>query len=298
MNAPDTNPEPTDPFACLDDTLDEIPERDPRTTAEKRWLMEQRFVHGLLRAMHTADAEARQARVDGILQRLPARGTLLLWRRLAAAAAVLVTGLGLWFFLREATAPFPRAEAIVAKAVAHLGEPVDRRYDLSISVRNNTRHFELTARPGSRFLIEGESPFGRIKAGCDGAELWLKPERGPMLPTFPLAAALASRFQVAGVLDIGYFDLPSLVAALPRDCELRAMRREGGLVRVEATRLPARAESRVREAFLLVEEATGLVRKIEIHAGGTDKDGSAVRSVVFEYVGIVTMRDEDFRVPR
>src|SRR5262249_5329712 len=64
--------EPWEVWSELDDTLADgsvdAPAEVPPVHAEARaWLANQRFVHGLLRAMQQSDAEAREARVAAIL---------------------------------------------------------------------------------------------------------------------------------------------------------------------------------------------------------------------------------------
>ena len=61
-----------DAWRDFDDTLADgaEPANDVEVPTEsKSWLADQRFLHGLLRAMNTQDAAAREARIDAILGR-------------------------------------------------------------------------------------------------------------------------------------------------------------------------------------------------------------------------------------
>jgi hypothetical protein len=295
-------------LARCDDTLDAGEGAvDPQGPLQKRWLMEQRFVHGLLRAMHSSDAQGRQVRVESILAALPRRSRLRLVARvgLAAAALLVLAGAGAYLVQAFSARPepvqaLPRPEHVVAQALASLREDVDRQYRLSIrssgqAAAEQSLEFKVTMRPGRRFLVEGHLPFGLpIRAGCDGKVLWLG-----KLRSLPLEQASRFNALVGDVLDVGYLDLETIVQGLPKDYELRSVRREppaapGGdtLIRVEATRLPERLGNRVRAAFLLVEEGTGTVRRFEMHTGG--RAGLVERQIAFDYEGLAHRKVEDY----
>ena len=87
----DNTPEPLDPddrFGAADDTLaddDQVVQVPPQA---RPWLAQQRFVHGMLRALHTADANAREARVQAVMRGVSAWPALA--RRFALAAALVL----------------------------------------------------------------------------------------------------------------------------------------------------------------------------------------------------------------
>jgi hypothetical protein len=298
-----------------DETIDDDAVPPPRDAAELAFRIEQRFVHGLLRALHSADPVTRETRIESVLARLgPARGARSFTRRmwLAAATAALFAGAG--WLVWPGEADLPRAQAMVEKAIDVLRSDVDRQYEVVMSgtwagrqspgaTRDRGFRFEsrvlFTTRPGRRFLAEGNHLFGRFRAGSDGEEIWFVPSVGQRF-AIPWEAARQEGSPVAMFLDVGYLDLHELVAKLPDECELKTVRREppavpGGpaLVRVEATRLPARIESKVQDAWLLVEETTGVIVRIEI----TSTVAGGSRSLRFESRGVVELGDEAYRKP-
>src|SRR5688572_8268625 len=89
--------EPEDRFAASDETLaDAGADLQPAPDAARPWLAQQRFVHGMLRALHTADAGAREARVQAVMAALHRRS---LQRRVAAAAAALLAAASVLWLL-------------------------------------------------------------------------------------------------------------------------------------------------------------------------------------------------------
>ena len=79
----------------LDDTLADGPSPAEVPDEAKVWLGRQRFVHGLLRALHTADAAAREGRIAAILDRIDRDRTEAPRRWwLVAAAALTCRGAG------------------------------------------------------------------------------------------------------------------------------------------------------------------------------------------------------------
>ncbi len=194
MNSPEL-PERLDQLfdeTIEDGSLDRLPEGELRNE-----VMRQRFVHGLLRSMHSMDAEGREVRVQNILDALPAEGELgpaegelgpaegevaipklRPWLVLAASVTILA-GVA-WFVFPTKRADLPRAEALVARAADQLAEPVNRHFTI---VRTDTKangsewskvSMELIARPG-RFLIEGDSVFGAYSVGLDDEHIWYTP---------------------------------------------------------------------------------------------------------------------------
>jgi hypothetical protein len=296
--------DPCDDWSGFDETLsDEALGKPPDAALD--WLRGQRFLHGLLRALHT-DAGAREARVQAVLDRLGPvpRGRSPTWWLLAAATLLALLGWALFPPLRE----LPRADAAVARAIAALGEPVDRQFRLTVQAGGGEpsaalrNQFTLTTRPGMRWLLQGEMPYGRWLSGCDGETLWIQPSLSLFKPmSFPLAEAERMVAAMGHVLDLGYLDILALVQRLPQDCELRAVGREpgpaglGDQLRVEAVALPDRIAALVSSATLLCDEATGMVTRIEVK---TNPTGSRPRTVVLEYRGTVQLGADAYRMPR
>jgi hypothetical protein len=298
-------------WSDLDDTLADGPAPAEVPPESKAWLAEQRFVHGLLRALHTADANAREGRVRGVLERIDAaaRGGLGSTRRWAAvaAAALVFAAAVLWLVLPSR---LPTAEAAVQRAVAELARDVDRRYRLEIGAsdrrgQQQARHeFDLVTRPGMRFRVDGSLAFGGVQlgeftVGCDGHEVWLLPANG----TFRRAAPLAERERLlAGfgdMLDLGYLDLHDLVRRLPECFDLRVVGRELGpdgrpVLRIEAANARAAAHGRLRSAELVVDEATSMVTQIEARATGPS---GFERTLRFRYLGEEPAGRVDYRRP-
>lgn len=297
-------------WAAFDETLADHDAAGPDVppVAAREWLLQQRFVHGLLRAMNT-DAGAREERVRAILGSLEARSgrsgrpVPVVWLLVAAALLMLVLG---WLFV-PGFQRLPEAHAAVARALEHLGAPVDRRFRLSFAAEGGTApwpamrsEFTLTTRPGMRFLLEGELPFGHLRAGCDGTTFW---HHLPFGRPVAIPVAEAERFLAAmgDVFDLGYLDIRSMVQRLPEDFRLQVVGRGqpvaglGPQLRIEATRLPDRLHGRVASAFLLCDEDTGMITRMEVR---TEPPSGRGRSVVFEYVGEVELADGAYRVPR
>jgi len=265
---------PWEEWAQWDETVEERVVTEAPHEA-KAWLGGQRFVHGLLRSLHTADASAREARVRSILEaveRERAGPVVLRWQWFAAAALLALSAL-LAFQLWGGEAALPKAEAMVGRAAERLAQPMDRRYALSIEesgrgrgARVRRHDYTITMRPG-RFLLEGDGLLGTIRAGSDGEELWFEPgvSWGKRVAV-PIEEASRLDESLGDVIAQGVLDLDTFVERLPGRAELRTSGRIRGdgdapdLVRVDILRLGARrAEWRVREAFLLMEEETGEV---------------------------------------
>jgi hypothetical protein len=270
--------------------------REPLAEPAVAWLAGQRFVHGLLRAMHQADAEAHETRVQAILRRLPSRFDRRRWWFVAAAAAVICAA-AIWLVPGR----LPEAEATVLRAAELLRQDVDRRFRLTTvgidaAGRERLRHeFDLTAHPGMRFRVEGSLSMGPLhvdaRFGCDGATLWLLAGNDPAIRrSVPLQDAARLLAGLGDVLDLGYLDVQTLVERLPQSFALRTVGRERGqdgqrLLRIEAEGAPRRPDVRLRQASLWCDESTGMVTRIELEA----ESPRGRRRFTFEHVGDVTV---------
>ena len=301
--------EPWEEWSALDDTLADAPV-DAVPAAARPWLADQRFVHGLLRAMHLADVQAREARIAEILAAaMPAAGTRSArsWWLVAAAALLLCAVAGvLWLPGR-----LPSADAAVLRAAELLGQDVDRRFVLAASFVVTTGHeplhheldLELTTRPGMHLLVTGSVPFGPmrlddVRGGCDGVEVWVQPQQRLFWRAWPLADAQRLLAGMGDVLDLGYLDVHALVERLPKTFALRAVARERdvsgrSVLRIEATGAPRRPDVKLRRALLWVDEDTGMVTRIEVAAEGPR--GTA--HLKFEYQGVVQLDAGAYRRP-
>ncbi|MCA8977960.1 MAG: hypothetical protein KDC98_24760, partial [Planctomycetes bacterium] len=260
----------------LDETVADGPGPAQVPAAAKPWLAQQRFVHGLLRALHTPDAAAREGRIECLLRRIDAEREAAIGRRrhrllVAIAAAALVASI-LWLSL---PARLPTAEAAVLQMVEVLERDVDRRFKVEVQVvaadgSEKVRHeLLLVTRPGMRFLVDGRLSFGGlalagIRVGCDGAELWLQPANGAFHHAVPLAERERLIDKLGHVLDLGYVDVHDLVRRLPDDLELRVVGRERGADDRELLRVAGTSHDGLLSAWLLYEEGTGMVRHIEV----------------------------------
>lgn len=282
-----------DAWRELDDTLADGPAPVDVPGEAKAWLADQRFLHGLLRALHTQDAAAHEGRVAAILERIDREATVEPRRRwlVVAAVALLVACVGVWAAL---PASLPTAEAAVERAVAELARDVARRFVLRVTPADGKsgpkNEFAVMARPGGRFRVEGKlnigsMQLGQFRLGCDGEELWFVAANGAFRHTVPLAERERLQQRLGDVLELGYLDVHDLVRKLPGDFALRVVGRESNagrdVLRIEATRARTDAGARLRSAWLLCDEATGMVTQIEAEIA----HGSAARRVSFEYVG-------------
>ncbi|MEO6595981.1 MAG: hypothetical protein ABIP94_14615 [Planctomycetota bacterium] len=284
----------------LDDTLADGPSPAAVPEEAKQWLGEQRFVHGLLRAMHTADAAAREGRIEAMLARIDHEAKVQPRRRwfLVAAAASLLASLGVWAALPER---LPTAEASVERAASQLSRDVDRRFRMemvfrdaqgSVVIRNE---FSLVTRPGKRFRVEGKvalgamqlGPLGEYRVGSDGEELWILSASGFFRRAVPLAESELMLRGVGGGLELGYVDVHGLVRRLPDEADLRLVGRETdasgrSLLHIEAMRRPMARGVDQRTTSLWCDEVTGMVECLEVEV---DMEGGAMRWLRFEYLG-------------
>ncbi len=293
--------EPELRFGKHDDTLDESVE--PQPTAEARpWLARQRFAHGLLRALHSADASAREARVQAVMARVrPTRAVFA--RPVFAVAAVVLASAAIWWAWPRAGS-LPHAEALVERALASLGDPIDRAFTLEITIerggREVHRELDLVLRPGGMFLVEGLGPFGRFRVGCDGTSFWFD-AGGLVRHEVPLAEATRFADRMGDVLDLGYLDLDELVRRLPQQTILRSTRREAGAIRVEASGRVATPQVDLEGVHLLVDEATGMIRSLDATAirrgpKGAD-DARPHAKIAYRYAGERELGADGYRRP-
>lgn len=310
--------DPADRFSEVDDTLQD--DAAAQVPAEARgWVAEQRFVHGLLRSLHGMDAASNEARVRAVMDAVRAEPTVRMRavpRFVAAAAAVLLAVAGWWLLQGDR---MPSAEAAVARAASVLGEEVDRRFLLRIERKPEPREqgapnppglpgsafwlptaFEMTTRPGRRFLATFEAVFGPITCGCDGTTVWLRSDSGLVPPReVPLAEADALLARLGGPLELGYLDILGIVQRLPEGFELASTGRvesdDGSpLVRIEATRLPESMQKSIQGVVLHCDEDTGMVTWIEVLCTG--RKGESMR-ITMEYQGTVALPVSAYSVP-
>lgn len=311
--------DPAERFSEVDDTLRD--DAAPQVPAEARdWVAEQRFVHGLLRSLHGMDAASNEARVRAVMDAVRADSMVRVRavpRFVAVAAAVLLAVAGWWLLQGDR---MPSAEAAVARATSVLGEDVDRRFLLRIEripessgqdpsrsagqrgrVSGLPSAFEMTTRPGRRFLATFDAVFGPITCGCDGTTVWLRSESGIVPPReVPLAEADALLARLGGPLELGYLDILGIVQRLPEGFELastgRVARPNNGspLVRVEATRLPESMQKSIQSVVLHCDEDGGMVTWIEVLCTG--RKGEAMR-ITMEYQGTVALPADAYSVP-
>ncbi|MEZ5964092.1 MAG: hypothetical protein R3F56_09630 [Planctomycetota bacterium] len=289
--------DPEDRFGHLDDSLDESG-TELREAGAAPWLAQQRFVHGMLRALNSQDASAREARVRALMARLqPANG----WRgRLAAAAAVLVLAAAAVWVLSTIDR-LPRAEAMVAQALASLHEPIDRAFELQLDVergeRQQHRTMQVVLHPGSRFLITGDTTFGAFRAGCDGEEVWFEPQLAIFRSALPLKEAHRLTDRLGDVLDLGYLDLDTLLRRLPADTELRCVGREDGGIRVEAIGTVHLRRFDLRSVRMLVDDRSGLLRDVEAVAVGERRGARVEVKLRFRHVSDRSLGESAYRRP-
>lgn len=296
--------DPQQQWGGFDDSLDDVPAGEAPPPA-RPWLSDQRLMHGLLRHLHNQDAQAREARVQGVLARLPAEAARPNGWLVAAAALLLAVG-GYWLL---GAASMPSAEAAVARAAGLLGQDVDRRFTLSVHEQKagadgrQMAEFELTTRPGMHFLLDGhfEARSERmvpVRIGCDGSEVWVKmPNMSPLAQPLDRAAMLMA--MAGDVLDLGYLDIQALMQRLPQGFELACVGTDTGsdghrLLRIRATQLPDRMQERVQSLTMICDDDTGMVTRIEIDA--TPRWRSP-RSIVLQYVGTVEVGVDAYKKP-
>jgi hypothetical protein len=100
------------------------------------------------------------------------------------------------------------------------------------------------------------------------------------------------------VLDLGYLDVQELVSRLPADFELVVVGRERdatnrAMLRIECVRKAGVARMKLTKAWLLCDEATGMVTRIEAEFPA----GGGVGRVSIEYLGEEPPGLVDFQRP-
>lgn len=300
-----------DAFRDLDDTLADGPSPADVPAEAKAWLASQRFVHGVLRAMHTADAAAREGRIERLLQRVDRERAggprnRREWAVVAAAAALLAAVV-LWFSL---PARLPTAEAAVDRIVGEMARDVDRRYRVDVRVldaRGETRvhhEFSLVARPGRKFRLDGKLPFGgrkagELRAGSDGVEMWMQSANGLFRQAAPIAERERFLAMFGDALDVGFFDVNDFVERLPGAYEVRVTGRSrdaGGRAVLELAAVLRDGEAPRRFTMRLrCDEATGMVLHLEAERWGPF--GRASRRLEVDFLGEEPAGLVDYRRP-
>lgn len=322
MNLVGEENDPGDRWSDLDDTLADGPAPASVPAEAKPWLASQRFVHGLLRALHTADAQDREGRVRRILGSLGERSAQPVpeldsigaedageprrpvrdWLLFAAAAAVLAA-IALWSWLPS---ELPTVEAAVQRAADALGGDVDRTFRIEVEAQTprgaRRNSLTLTSRPGMRFLLEGKVRFGMnelgFRSGCDGEVIWFRAANGSVRIAEPLAKADRLVALLGDVMDVGYLDVQALIAKLPATFPLHTVERRvdpaTGKELVRVATEPAAAAARLRSAWLEYDEATGVVERLEVVGDGRD---GVTRRITFVHTGTVPAGEVDYRRP-
>lgn len=196
--------------------------------------------------------------------------------------------LGVWLVLPDR---LPTAEAAMERAVTELARDVNRRFHVelvSTQPSGKELRFELplVTRPGMRFRIDGKLPFGSFQLGCDGEELWLLSANGLWRRAGPLAERERLLQGLGDVLDLGYLDVHELVEKLPADFDLAVVGREqtadGPQLRIEAKRRAESGSERLLSAWLLCDETSGMVTRLETES---DLGRGVTRHLTLQYLG-------------
>jgi hypothetical protein len=275
-----------DVWRGFDDTLADGPSPADVPAEAKSWIAEQRLMHGLLRALHTADAAAREGRIVTLLERIDREARLAprrQWARILVAALVLAC-IGVWSVLPPS---LPTAHAAVERAVKELARDVNRRFRIEIlGVANSGFEGLLVTRPGNHFRVDGKIAFldrmFEVRLGCDGEKLWWDDTTGMFgRGEVPFAERERAKVPLIGnALDLGYLDVHNLLQRLTAEYAPKVVGREqdakGSRLRLEADRRGASSRG-PRSLRLQCDEETGMVTRIEI-----DVQRGSVR---FEYLG-------------
>ena len=304
-----TDPNRDEDWAELDDTLADGPAPAEVPAEAREWLAQQRTMHGLLRALHTADAASREGRVATILERIERddlRQTRRRWSIVGVAAAALAC-FGVLWSLPES---LPTAEAAMARTATELARDTDRQFQLDVighdrdGLETVHHRFNLVTRPGMQFCIDGEFKFkgfrvGEARVGCDGQQIWVLPANGRNRRSGPLSDRQRLLRGLGDVLDDGYLDMQQLVRKLPDDFDVRVAGRETdangrSLLRITASRERINPVVKLRQVEMLVDEQSGMVIRLE---GMVEFFGGAMRQVVLDYVGEVAPGSVDYRRP-
>lgn len=282
-----------DAWRELDDSLADGPAPAEVPAEAKAWLADQRTMHGLLRALHTQDAAAREGRIDAILARIADEPRIDPHRRwfLVAAAALLLATLGFWVAL---PASLPTAEAAVQRVMNELARDVARRFRVVGTPVEGAAgflgrcEFSLVSQPGGRFVVDGKiGPMGLpVRFGCDGQEVWLLSMNGAVKQARPVAERERLMEKLGNSIELGYLDVNELVRVLATEFDFAVTRREVDaagrrVLRVEGARKPVRARAPLRKVWLHSDEATGMVTRLE----GEIEGAFGRRRLTLEYLG-------------
>jgi len=260
-----------DAWREIDDTLADGPSPADVPEEAKGWIAEQRLMHGLLRAMHTADAPAREGRIATLLERIDREARLAPRRQWVSvlAAALVLACVGVWFVLPPS---LPTAHAAVERAVKELARDVDRRFRLEILGASGVECWVVT-RPGNRFRVDGKFVIGPMlfagRIGCDGEELWMSDSSGAYRNAVPWSERGRQRMPVLHrALDLGYLDVHNLLQKLTTEYDVTVGREkdEKGESRLRLDAQRRGASGGPRSLRLQCDEATGMVTRIDIDA--------------------------------
>lgn len=284
--------------------IDDLDFGEAQVAGREQWVADQRFVHGLLRSMQSADAQAREARIAAIMGAIDIEPRIRHRWALVSAAALLLCVLGWPLLLVN---KLPEAEAAVLRGAALLADGSDRSFRVESSGLDGdgrehaTQTFELIARPGMHFVLSGAMTLGPIhfadmRFGCDGKDFWFHSTGGghsaeDVRRSGPLDEAPAVLRGIGNVLDLGLLDVHKVVQQLPQDFVLRSEGRTTDptgrtLVHVEATGGPDRPGFHLHRADLWCDEATGMIVRLEVEAD--DGFGRSQR-LAFEHQGVVAV---------
>lgn len=290
--------EPLTSWSMREDKVDDSSLPHAADGLDARDLAGQLFVHGVLIAAHPRRTVFNDDAVASIMAAVaapPRRKNRHGWVHVAAAALLLCAFAWPFLFVEN----LPEARASVLRGAQLLGEDVDRRFAVEAiavsehGVGQNHQQFQLTARPGKRFLVEGSLELGPIRFaamrfGCDGRQVWFHSfgeqgsfgEKGSLgekgdLPEVrragPLDEAPSLLRGIGNVLDLGLLDVHSFVRELSDQFELETKARvtdSGGqrLLHVVAKGGPVRTGFRLHQADLWCCERTGCIVRLEVRA--------------------------------
>lgn len=279
--------------------------------AQSDWLAGQCFVHGVLRAAHGDTAASHEGRVAAIMAAIdrpaPSRHR---WTVVAAAALVLCALAWPVLFVEQ----LPEARASVLRG-AKLLDDVDRRFSVEAigvsdhGIGENHQLFQLTARPGNRFVVVGSLDLGPIRFaamrfGCDGEQVWFHSfgdsgELAEVRRAGPMEEAPSLLRGIGNVLDLGLLDVHSFVTQLPREFHLKTRSRivdatGQKLLHIEATGGPDRPGFHLHRADLYCCEATGCIVRLEVQA---DDGLGRVQRLNFVDQGAIQVDSSIYRRP-
>lgn len=278
--------EPLTSWSMREETVDDSSLPHAADGLDARDLAGQLFVHGVLLAAHPRRSAADADTIASIMSvvsappRIPRRHG---WVRVAAAALLLCAFSWPFLFVEN----LPEARASVLRGAQLLGEDVDRRFAVEAvavsehGVGQNRQQFQLTARPGKRFLVEGSLELGPIRFaamrfGCDGKQVWFHSfgdtgELAEVRRAGSLDEAPSLLRGIGNVLDLGLLDVHSFVSKLPDQFTLETKARVTDtsgqkLLHVVATGGPSRQGFHLHRADLWCCEKTGCIVRLEVRA--------------------------------